>query len=337
MGADTSATPSRSLLVRGRHANPPLPRPSGEFVLSPFIFAKISSIWKWTGSGYRDDQAGNPEEAVYNKTESLSNPTKVPKVRPLGTCKSGEKCLESQLPGLTINGRSDGNVVFPTEVAKVTLKFFGYANKDQMPIRKVKVNWGDGAIVDLNGYFRNERGVANGKCIKEALKPNKTCHLDGGNVDGNNQPLYDFDVDKRCATDSDCNYLDSCYPENTASNFGQIANKTCDNNYFKFDHVYQCVEDGEGWRPVCPEIQTQALYGGCCVFSPAVQLKDNWGWCNGSCPDAAGFPAGGPGCYEKDWGNPANWSKECSNINDPVVTPWTKFDNGIGKIIVAPN
>jgi len=34
-----------------------------------------------------------------------------------------------------------------------------------------------------------------------------------------------------------------------------------------------------------------------CVFKPGVQVKDNWGWCNGSCD--YGFPNSGLkyGCY----------------------------------------
>ena len=311
------------------------------------IFAKISSVWSWLAGGsgvsYKENIITTPiadleDEDVnpYNLTGYSTNDTKAPKVYPLGNCKTGEKCLEGNIPGMTVNGKSNGNVVFPTDVAKVNLKFYGYADKDQMPIRKIKVNWGDGIIVDLDGYFRNQRGLLNGECKTEDPSIPKTCYV-------NNLGINDFDTKTRCAVPSDCAYIDSCFPENTAPNFGQIANKTCDNTYFKFDHVYQCVRGGEGWKdgreggPDCSNQQMKALYGGCCEFIPAVQLKDNWGWCNGSCPDPAGLPAGGPGCYEKDWGNQATFNKECSVINDSVVTPWTKFDNGVGKIIVAPN
>jgi hypothetical protein len=306
---------------------------SGKNSLSQ-IFAKISSVWNWlagaNGSSYtkntitallneQEDEDVNP----YNVTESLSNSNKAPKVRPLGNCKSGDKCLEINTPGMTVNGKSSGDLIFPTDVAKVNLKFYGYADKDQMPIRKIKVDWGDDTVVDLDGYFRNQRGKVNvqGQCIRGVGKPDKTCHLASGQFDENNAPIY-FDSNERCVTESDCVYMDGCFPENNAPNFGQIANKTCDNTYFKFDHVYQCVKGDQagGWKEgsFCSNSEMRTLYGGCCEFTPAVQLKDNWGWCNGKCGEV-GSP-GNEGCYES----------ECSVSSGAFTTSSI-------KIIVPPN
>ena len=118
-----------------------------------------------------------------------------------------------------------------------------------------------------------------------------------------------------CSNNFDCQSLGLCVPEDSASHFGQIVDKTCDNAYFRFDHVYQCAEDGAGWVADCSDSSVQ---GGCCKFNPKIQVLDNWGWCNGSC-DGAGSP-GGFGCYQNECeSNPGSW--------DP-------YDNGNGKIII---
>jgi hypothetical protein len=67
--------------------------------------------------------------------------------------------------------------------------------------------------------------------------------------------------------------------------------------------------------------------GACCVFKPKVQIKDNWGWCNGNCGRG-----GVGGCYDDPEGD-----NQC-NIIYPGGThsdwnPWTSFQ---GQVIVVP-
>ncbi len=189
-----------------------------------------------------------------------------------------------------------------------------------MPIKKMQVDWNDGTNVSLDGYFRNQRGAVNGVCDATT----HTCFV--------STTVERINTQQSCASNNDCRYLDNCFSEAIAPNFGQIADKTCDNGFQRFDHVYQCLRDGAGWTTTCSDPQTQNLNGGCCEFQPKVQVKDNWGWCNGSCPGGVG----GDGCYEKDWGSAVGWVKECSDGSIPLISPWTKFDNGVGKVIIAP-
>ncbi len=301
-------------------------RPLGNGKLNlGIIFAKIDSVWVWNAGNYVQNTTTqfyqNDKGVPYNRTESDNGViTNAPKIHPLGTCKNSSKCLETDTPGFTVNGKSSGNVIFPNSVASVNIKFFASADKNQMPIKKMQVDWGDGTNVSLDGYFRNKRGAVNGLC--------------GGTGSANTCFVGDINTKQSCTSNNDCRYLDNCFAENIAPNFGQIADKTCDNGFQRFDHVYQCVRDGAGWKAgtACSDEQTRNLNGGCCEFQPKVQVKDNWGWCNGSCP---GEP-GGTGCYEKDWGILADWRIECSQTNDLTKSPWTKFDNGLSNIIIAP-
>lgn len=127
-----------------------------------------------------------------------------------------------------------------------------------------------------------------------------------------------------------------CAPEKDAQSFGRILDRTCIDKPRSFDHVYFCsvtsVDDqgkpafhkaGEvdsSGRPYCPA--SGSYNNGCCVFVPKVQVKDNWGWCNGTCRTGAGG-----GCLDNKF--VVNGSDECDDIR--AVTP---FSNRI--ILPAP-
>ncbi len=272
------------------------------------IFAKVDNVWNWGFSTVNSAWSYQANTSLtYNFTERSSD-ANAPQVRALGACRPGGKCLEGNVAGMSINDRASGDIVFNSNVGVVNAKFFGFANQDQMPIRKIKLDWGDGNVVSLDGYFRNQRGTVNGTCGSGG-----TC-LIGSVATG-----------KSCSSNSDCTNMDNCFAESQAPNFGQIAGKTCDSAYFRFDHVYQCSRESSSWTNSCPNAQAQSLYGGCCAFQPKVQLKDNWGWCNGTCTGGVG----GNGCYDRDWGPVLDQSLECNSSG--AYTPFA------GRIIVIPN
>lgn len=298
------------------------------------IFAKIDSVWNWNVDNYsqntttRDvvaDSGFTNTEDPYNATEYQSSLQNAPQIRPLGTCKTGGKCLEASANGFTLNGKSSGNVVFANNVASVNIKFYAFADKNQMPIRKMQVDWGDSNKVALDGYFRNQRGAVNGVCgaANTCLVSSTVLSMELMEMMEQSYRIINFDTKQSCASNADCRYLDNCFSENIAPNFGQIAGKTCDNGYFRFDHVYQCQRDGVGWTNSCPDSDIQSLKGGCCVFTPKVQVKDNWGWCNGNCPGGVN----GIGCYDKKW---------AFDGNDECVLPNGPYTTFAGSVIVAP-
>ncbi|MFA5062313.1 MAG: hypothetical protein WC526_04160 [Patescibacteria group bacterium] len=241
-----------------------------------------------------------------------------PEVRSLNTqaCLAG-RCGEGN-PGITVNDQSTGNVVSPSYVFPANIKFYAFADANQMPLRNVIVSWGDGDLTNLNGYYRNHRGVVAGTCTNGTCKVQATEYISALSTDS--RTTVNVDTGKTCVKSADCKYLDQCLSESLSVNFGQILDKSCDNSYFRFDHVYQCLKDGTGWQDTCPDAR---FPGGCCVFKPSVQVKDNWGWCNGSC-DHNGLG----GCYDKGWTSP--YVNECDNY---LTTASTSF---FGSIIVAP-
>lgn len=321
------------------------------------IFARVKKVLRFDGAveggkykGYTLDSS-NPVDV----TETANKIPKVPWVFPVAGCVD-DKCIEDNTaPGVTVNNVTDKDVRMPTPSGRVFMRFFAFADSDQMPLRNVKVIWGDEKagepIEGLPGLFRNHRGYKqpeckldrdgrNGKCIVGVLEDAKTCGKDtdcgvGGRcmLTAPGSSIGKCLIPREtgsCETTADCQLVSTCVDETKAQNFGQIIDKTCDNNFIQFTHVYNCAKGGEGWEPdttKCDgrDANSSAFPRGCCIFTPRVQVTDNWGWCNGKCGDGAS--PGGEGCYN---GFPNNKENECKT---DAYNASVKFK---GRIILAP-
>ena len=98
-----------------------------------------------------------------------------------------------------------------------------------------------------------------------------------------------------------------------------MLDKTCDSSYFYSEKTYDCKKDGHNYEATCGA-KTAEFPEGCCIYTPKVQVLDNWGWCNGDCEGK------GKGCYN-DGATP-----KCSS--DLFADKhWTLFN---GKVYVKP-
>ncbi|MFA4917601.1 MAG: hypothetical protein WC560_13150, partial [Syntrophales bacterium] len=109
-----------------------------------------------------------------------------------------------------------------------------------------------------------------------------------------------------------------------SSDFGH-APRACSELYYTSETTFTCTRPLAGsapsyWRDTCPD---PTVSGPCCVFTPRVQVKDNWGWCNGTCSSTPGHPRPNGGCYGRD---------EC-DVSDLLPPHWTSF---AGRVIVVP-
>ncbi len=309
------------------------------------LFAKFYNIFTYTNGAYQERQPSAPADQV--AMDYGLEDAKPPVIVSLSDCRAGagaeEKCLEGAADKFTINGKSSGQVIVPSYPAKANIKFYAFANKNHMPLKKIKVDWGDGTTGNtLDGSFRNHRGMVPGECVPQpAPVGGKKCVITG---DVNEDDLFTVNphtvvTAKSCASDADCAALDSCVSEGLATNFGHIEGKTCDNGYFRFDYVYQCREGVVGWRASCPS--GYGISGGCCVFTPRVQATDNWGWCSGNCSKtyhgAAPDDATTPGCYSEYVPAPGiGPHNQCDGIGftpNASIDPWVYFS---GNVVVAP-
>ena len=234
---------------------------------------------------------------------------------------SSGKCEEVGLTDtITVNNQSIGDVVGLGGELTAELKFGYTTGANQMPIRTVIVQGGDG----YGGY---NPGPDNSFPNRRGMKPD-------------NHPGV--------STDSLCNNTD----------FGHSP-EACIDRPFTITRTYTC--GGVGSLPTCttaggtrpgPGQESTGCYDpsfarpgsttGACIYIPRVHVKDNWGYCNGRCPNtgAAGAAAvtrldgekcfdgtglGGGGAMEKD---------ECNTLSVVQgLDPWTYFQ---GRVIVGP-
>lgn len=101
----------------------------------------------------------NSEELVYNNViepgwdlrYENTSANKAPKVASVNvsSCDENFNCAKLSDGKITINGKDNGDIV-RSQSLPVTLKFFAWADDNQMPIREVSVNWGLPGAVSTN-------------------------------------------------------------------------------------------------------------------------------------------------------------------------------------------
>lgn len=205
----------------------------------------------------------DPGALIYDISHTIGAP---PVVRSVGDCNTQNQCLEGPEGQVSVNGVDTGQVKGGNGNKNVTLRFFAYAQNDQMPLRNVTVDWGDGTNPSGNNpgsSYKNRRGYQYERVVRsdgtESLELKSLC-------DG-----------ETFGTSSDA--CDSIGP--MAFNHAYICNRDATSRCF--DGTNDCVQIVDG-RPAC-------------VYKPRVQVLDNWGFCNGSC--AGGAPTTDPNfCYD---------------------------------------
>src|SRR3989339_842159 len=301
------------------------------------IFAKINISQFWTFS--TDTQKYIPLQGVNTNvvfTDITDKATAPPAIHPVGPCDTSKdfsgsgavNCQEIAEDNFTVNDKYNGNVYITSMPHAATIKFYMNADKNQMPIKKVMINWNDGKPAKkygdgIDSSLSNQRGsvIAN-QCLAG------TCAY----VPPANSTMETIPSTITCANDLGCKNqtIDICHTQDSTSNFGNLLKTTCENNYFTAFNTYDCKDStSEGWDPSCGgDIKMQKSYpGGCCVFKPFVQVEDNWGWCNGT--SGGTTTASGVGCYNGDTKSKEDFC--LTKFNSTANTPF-KY-----KILVAPS
>lgn len=207
--------------------------------------------------------ASTASPLVYDISDTIGAP---PVVRAVGDCTTENQCLEGLEGQVSVNGVENGDVTGGNGNKNITLRFFAYAQNDQMPLRNVIVDWGDGGPTpDLSGdnpgsSYKNRRGYV----YRHALSTDSTSTIQ----------LVSLCDSHEFGTSPDA--CDSLAP--MSFNHSYICNREATARCF--DGTNNCVRTVDG-RDAC-------------VYKPKVQVQDNWGFCNGTCP---GGPAGGS-CYD---------------------------------------
>jgi len=272
-----------------------------------------ASEWVWdVTSGF---DSGHSIEAFTNgDSDELSAPV----VLALGQCFDGV-CWEGPEGTFTVNDKNFGIVPSGDGLLDVTASFYTYANKNQMPIRNIVIDWGA-------GDYETNTDI-----------PWPTDTQDGSDTDDNFYP----------------NYRGMKFPSRVNSicddsEWGKTA-ESCEQNFVSFIYTYTCTDDDlvRLQSRTCQFDGDRLLNSPCtisgteCVFQPRVHVKDNWGWCTGTCNN----PSGGAGnaCYgdfecnitfcpsdDESGGTDPN----CPDVSGDINNPWVNFG---GTVRVTPD
>ena len=237
------------------------------------------------------------------------------------TCQGGQ-CRITGLGSFSIDGVAEGIVNGGSGNHVATVRFYAWASREQMPLRRVIIDWGDGSVTELpDANMKNRKPYC--QTPKECtLTPGLTCQTNadcppgGGTCESYGSCATRPSV--RCYRDQDCTFggeAGVCVPRVTFDN----DSDACQENFFEFRHAYSCLPDnvpsadcqttGGFANGVCSGDPTKACgtcavgdvciqntstdIKGCfdkgtntCRYTPRIMVIDNWGWCTGECRNA---------------------------------------------------
>lgn len=227
-----------------------------------------------------------------------------------------DKCEEDQAHPLTVNDQNDGNIS-ADGFYRAYLKFYAAADKNQLPIRRVIVDWGDKTDSDdqtgssaSNNFYKNHRGLQSDTEIS-------ICDME---TTGTTDYSYEWGMNS----------------------------ESCDPSYFSYNHIYTCNPVG---LPTCLDPSGDGIPdnapctadgGNSCTFRPRVHIRDNWGWCTGVCTagtvEAAAGRSDTNGCFDEGGiDSVGSYTTDECNYGSSTYEAWNiPFVSYDGVIIVTP-
>lgn len=187
-------------------------------------------------------------------------------------CSSAGQCAVQALNKISLDGSTEGAVNVAGAQAKSTLRFYAWASHNQMPLRSVSINWGDGQTQTIaDGMMKNRKpycGVRK-ECVtttRSSQLPNEkidsnglTCNTDndcpvgGGSCQAIGTCKENSNI--TCSTDAHCRTTDGSRDTCEIRTMFGNTQEACEENYFEFTHVYACT--GPANLPLC----NSATYG----------------------------------------------------------------------------
>ncbi|OGF20812.1 hypothetical protein A2316_01755 [Candidatus Falkowbacteria bacterium RIFOXYB2_FULL_38_15] len=179
-----------------------------------------------------------------------------PHVAPIKLPCINNKCSPMQevgeyVSGFTVNDKNSGTIISRSGELAASIKFFAWADKNQMPIKKVCVDFGNG---------------------------DDSPDCDGGSPINFYKNHWGYDSSGASACDgSDFGHAKQACTEEP---FSYNVVYTCPSD--AEDSMDPCPE-GDPTATNCYTPSCDSITGGCCIFRPKVHVLDNWGWCTGEC------------------------------------------------------
>jgi len=280
------------------------------------------SDWNW-GDEEEVTSLGDLNGETSDANQGVPTP---PTVVSIGSC-YGTDCKEGSEGKFTVNNYDDQDIQGNGGSIHTTVKFFAYANSNQMPLRNVLVDWGDGD--------RTQAPYTN----------------------------YAWPLDSQTGSEGDTSYYRNrrgidAYENEICGQTDEwgFASDACQTAYFTFERDYYCsqslVESLQAAGQTCEESDGRLINSPCtggefggfdatnkCVFQPRVHVKDNWGWCTGYCNGSSVEQDGTTGCFGEDECNSSycpsvgtdglTQSSSCADLYGGTSNPWINYDGVI--------
>ncbi len=177
---------------------------------------------------------------------------------PASNCPPGTNCGVQDLDRFSFGGITQGILNVVGGQYRSTIKFYGWAAHEQMAIRRLTLDWGDGTVQDFNDVkLKNHKPFCSVQ--KECYSPSDgftglTCQAD------NDCPItaqacraMGSCKDKKnlvCGQDRDCRRDGSQDTCEFRAFFGNSAD-ACEATPFEFSHVYTCAPNAASTLPRC--------------------------------------------------------------------------------------
>ncbi len=217
-------------------------------------------------------------------------------------CSSGGACPIQRMDAFSFANQTEGIVTADGGQFKANLRFYGWAAHEQMPLRKVVLDWGDDQSQDLpDTRLKNKKpycGVQK-ECSDPIRGAGLTCQSDSDCPPGTGACLAVGTCTTRphvsCHTDSDCSVGTSRDTCNIRTMFGNSTD-ACEAGFFDFTHLYTC--NGPYGLPFCdetsdPDVRTEAR----CSRDPERSCSTNADCAAGDTCIARGLAPKG-GCWD---------------------------------------
>lgn len=224
-------------------------------------------------------------------------------------CISPGRCPVQRMDAFTLDGQSEGEVSVIGGQHKADLRFYAWAAHNQMPLRRLIVDWGDGNKQELpDARLKNHKpfcGVM--KECSDSINGTKggglTCQTDTDCPAGSGTcvPIGTCQKNQNiaCSKDEDCKPVngvrDTCNKRVLFGNSGEA----CEANYFEFEHLYTCTGKIQA-LPDCRDVNGKELGG--CSRDPLRVCSTNTECAAGDTCILNGLAAGpkaGAGCFDQ--------------------------------------
>ncbi len=315
----------RSVAITSQGGGPAFPANTEPYERLRTIFHQALRVFRWIG-GHAGTHLGQYEpvssfgQTVMDGSSAGGIDTATPpQVASIGECKPGGGCVEGRQGFISVNGVSEGNVIGGSGYKSINASFFAWADHEQMPLRRVIVDWGDGDVMSQGADHHQQRVYW--------PTTSQTGSVAADNFYKNRRGLQsDADNTAWCGSGPEFGY----------------SSQACETGYLNFTHDYVCSQAMLENLPTCQlQAGTNSLLNSpCtagpvpnavdrCVFQPRVHVVDNWGWCTGTCTTG---PDGTPQCFGVEC--KAEYPKPTPvEDNQRSSNPWVYF---AGYVVVEP-